>query len=154
VPDTDPTAPNQLDGLIARHRCYGWWGMFAFLTLGVALEALHGLKAGFYLDPGLPLRRELWTLAHAHGTLFALVNLAWAGQLADLTSFPSERRTRSSYLLLCGSVLVPLGFFLGGAFATEHDPWSGVLLVPLGALCMLYAVGSTASAASRARKEH
>ena len=113
--------------------------------LGVALEALHGLKSAFYLDPAYTLRRELWTLAHAHGTLFALVNLVWASHLGQTgPRFTARRLALTSHLLLDGSLLIPLGFFLGGAFATEHDPWSGVLLVPVGAVCLLLAIGMTA----------
>jgi hypothetical protein len=36
--------------------------------------------------------------------------------------------------------LIPLGFFLGGLFPSESDPWLGILLVPAGALLLFSAV--------------
>src|SRR5262249_55897962 len=54
------------DGLAAlrrrvarRHFLAGWAGLLVFLSLGGFLELLHGVKAGFYLDPPYRLRREL-----------------------------------------------------------------------------------------------
>ena len=67
-----------------RHNLIGWWGLLVFLGLGIALETLHGFKIGFYLDPAHQLRRLLWTLAHAHGTLVSVVHIAFA---AGLTQF-------------------------------------------------------------------
>src|SRR5207248_11359647 len=114
-------------------RVYGWWALLVFHGLGVFLEGLQGLKASFYLDPAHVLRRELWTLGHAHGTLFAIVNLVFAASLPGMAERlgPGDMRL-ASHLLREGSLLVPLGFFAGGAFPTEHDPWIGVLLVPIG----------------------
>src|SRR5262245_40711472 len=67
--------------LARRHHLIGWCGLLVFLSLGALLETLHGFKIGFYLDPGHKLRRELWTLAHAHGTLLSLVNIGFAAGL-------------------------------------------------------------------------
>lgn len=39
---------------------------------------LHGFKVGLYLDVDHSARRHMWTLAHTHGTLLALVNIAFA----------------------------------------------------------------------------
>ena len=63
------------------HLRFGWWSLLAFLTLGVALEALHGFKVGFYLDIDNEVRRLTWTLAHAHGALLGLVHVALAATL-------------------------------------------------------------------------
>src|SRR5262249_59196142 len=64
--------------LARRHHLVGWCGLLAFLSLGIALEALHGFKAGFYLDPAHRWRREMWRPAHPHRTLLSLVHGAFA----------------------------------------------------------------------------
>ncbi len=63
---------------IRLHLRFGWAALLAFLALGLVLEALHGFKVGWYLDVASSTRRLLFTLAHAHGTLLALVNIAYA----------------------------------------------------------------------------
>lgn len=60
------------------HLRVGWWSLLVFLTLGLALEALHGFKLGWRLDVSNQTRPLTWTLAHAHGTLLATVNIAFA----------------------------------------------------------------------------
>lgn len=131
-----------------RHLRFGWWSLFAFLLLGVGLESLHGLKVGWYLDVGYEMRRLMFTLAHAHGTLFALVNLA-AG--LTLRSVPQVVFSRpASLALLHGSWILPLGFLLGGFHVHGGDPGIGIVLVPLGAVLVVFGVGSLARACSRA----
>lgn len=127
--------------LAERHYWVGWLGLLLFLSMGAFLEGLHGFKIGFYLDPSAKLRRELWTLAHAHGTLLALVQLAFAAGLMQLGRWTEAARLKmASFFLIDGAVLIPLGFFLGGLFPSESDPWPGIYLVPLGALLLFIAV--------------
>ena len=57
-----------------RNLRFGWWSLLVFLCVGAVLEALHGFKIGWYVDVGNETRRLMFTLAHAHGTLLALVN--------------------------------------------------------------------------------
>lgn len=125
-----------------RHLRFGWWSLFAFMTLGVVLEALHGFKLGWYLDVDVEMRRLMFTLAHAHGTLFALVNIAAGVTLRTVKGFELTRP--ASLALLWGSVLLPLGFLFGGLVIHDGDPGLGVILVPFGALLVLYGVGSAA----------
>lgn len=130
------------------HLMAGWWGLLAFLGLGIALETLHGFKVGFYLDPPHRIRRLMWTLAHAHGTLLALVQIAFAVTLERLGPWTPWRLRLVSFLLLDALLLLPLGFLLGGIGHTETDPSPGVLLVPVGALMLLAAVASVAWSAT------
>lgn len=140
----------ELRGRIARrHHLVGWWALLAFLTLGIALETLHGFKADLYLDPANRVRRLMWTLAHAHGTLLALVNIAFAAGLPAFGSWGERGLKLASFFLLDALVLLPVGFFLGGIEPSEGDPASGVLLVPVGAALLLAAVALIAWAASR-----
>ena len=132
-----------------RHLRFGWWSLFAFLTLGVVLEALHGFKLGWYLNVDVEMRRLMFTLAHAHGTLLALVNIAAGLTMRTVKGFELTRV--ASLALLWGSLLLPVGFFLGGLVIHDGDPGLGVLLVPVGALFLLYGVGSAARTLGRVK---
>lgn len=114
--------------------------MLLFLTLGIGLEALHGFKVGAYLDPEYRMRRLMWTLAHAHGTLLSLVHIAFAWGVTHWGTWNAGRLRLVSFFLIDGGLLLPLGFFLGGLGHNETDPWIGILLVPVGALFLLVAV--------------
>lgn len=128
------------------HLRVGWWSLLTFLTLGFILESLHGFKVGFYLDVSSSTRRLMWTLAHAHGALFSLVNILFALSLRVMPEWSEASRTLASRCLLGALVLVPLGFFLGGIFIRGGDPGLGVLLVPPGALLLFVGVYLTAKA--------
>lgn len=108
----------------------GRWGLFFWLSAGMGLEALHLVKAPLYLEDSL--RRELWTLAHAHGTLLSAVALLLVVLVPRLTLSPARLRWIDR-LVAIGSVLVPLGFFFGGIGHGEADPSLAILLVPTGA---------------------
>ena len=123
-----------------RHHLIGWCGLLLFLSLGAVLETLRGFKIGFYLDLEHKLRRELWILAHAHGTLLSLVQLGFAATVLHFGQWTEPRLKLVSFFLLDALVLMPLGFFLGGMGHSEVDPSLGILLVPLGALLLFLAV--------------
>lgn len=132
------------------HLRFGWWSLLAYLSLGLVLEALHGFKLGWYLDAGNEMRRLMLTLAHAHGTLLALVNLAAGLTLRVVKDFTLSRFT--SLALRSAGVLLPLGFFLGGIRIYGGDPGIGVILVPVGGLLLLGGVGGAALALARATR--
>lgn len=133
----------------ARHLAFGWWLVVASIVLGTLLEGLHALKLGFYLDASNETRRLLWTLAHAHGALLGLVNVAFATSLAKLPRLSDAGRVLASRALLAGALLLPAGFFLGGVFVYDGDPGLAVLLAPIGALLVFVGVLTTALAARR-----
>ena len=139
-----PVPPTAL--LIRRHLRFGWWTLLIFLTGGLALEALHGLKVGAYLNVSNETRRLMWTLAHAHGTLLGLVNLGFAATVRVLPSWPERNKRFASASLLGATVLMPAGFFLGGLFIYAGDPGLGILLVPIGGILLFAAVLLTAVA--------
>ena len=124
------------------HLRFGWWSILLFLTLGVALEGLHGFKVGWYLDVDQEVRRLMLTLAHAHGALLGLLHLGMAAtvHVARPQGWPIVFASRS---LSIASVLVPLGFFLGAFGIDGGDPGVGVLFVPIGALALFAAVALT-----------
>lgn len=125
--------------LIIRHLRFGWGSLLVFLTLGIVLEAMHGFKVGWYLNPSNETRRLLWTLAHAHGTLLGLIHIALAATLPMIAGV--ERISAiASPCLMASSVLLPGGFLLGGWFIFESDPGLGILLTPAGAALLMISV--------------
>lgn len=146
APVLPASTPPPTDALIRRHLQWGWWALLIFLTAGLALEALHGFKVGAYLKVSNETRRLMWTLAHAHGTLLGLVNLAFAATLRLLPAWPQPDRRFASSALLAATVLMPAGFFLGGVFIYAGDPGLGILLVPAGGILLFIAVLLTARA--------
>jgi hypothetical protein len=125
---------------------FGWTLLAVFALGGLTLEALHGVKAAAYLDQHL--RRELWILAHAHGTLLALVTLAFAVAASPLYA-DARKRALAGRTLRWGAVLLPAGFFLGGIGNSETDPSLFILATPVGALLVLHALTSAALQAWR-----
>jgi hypothetical protein len=130
-----------------RHLRFGWWSLLLFAGLGLVLELLQGFKVRAYLDVSNETRRLMWTLAHAHGTLLAVVHvmfaLTWRAAPAAL---PTPRLISTA--LIAASALLPGGFFLGGIAFYSGDPGLGVVLVPIGGVLLLVAVFSIARAMS------
>jgi hypothetical protein len=121
-----------------RNLRFGWWSLLVFLSLGGLLETLHGFKVGWYVDVGNEMRRLMFTLAHAHGTALALVNIVAALTARNVGNL--ELRTSVSFSLIWSGVLFPLGFFLGGIVTYGGDPGLGIWLVPIAALLLFYSV--------------
>lgn len=131
------TAPQKSgDPAIRKTVRAGWLLLAIALPFGVTLEALHGFKVQAYLAS--EMRREMWRLAHAHGTLLGMLCLVSAA-IAD-AHIPEAIRARVLAMIRWGAVLMPLGFFLGGVLNSEGDPSLGILLVPPGALLLIAAL--------------
>jgi len=125
-----------------RNLRFGWWSLLVFLFFGAVLETLHGFKIGWYLNVDNETRRLMFTLAHAHGTLLALVNIA-AGLTARMME-PFSLRPSVSFSLIWAAILLPAGFFLGGIVTYDGDPGLGVWLVPFGAALLFYSIARIA----------
>ena len=133
------TGPNEVgadqgDAQSMQHLRFGWTGLLVFAALGVGLELLHAWKVPAYLGVDNETRRLMWTLAHAHGVGLSLLQIAYAATLQLMAAAPAALASR---LFHAATVLVPLGFFLGGVNTYEADPGFGILLVPVGALALL-----------------
>jgi hypothetical protein len=142
-----PCQINDPTMLTGRHLCFGWWTLLIFLSLGLALEILHGFKVGYYLKVSNETRRLMWTLAHAHGTLLGLVNLGFAFTVRLLPAWSARERGVASVCLRGATLLMPAGFFLGGLIVYSGDPGLGIILVPIGGLLLMVAVFLTARGA-------
>jgi len=134
------SATSEREQIMRRHLRIGWWSLVLFLTLGMVLETLHGFKIGWYLGVSNETRRLVWTLAHAHGTLFSLIHLAYAATLNMPRLIPGGWCATASAFLSSATILLPGGFFLGGFYIHGGDPGMGIFLVPIGAFCLLIAV--------------
>lgn len=126
--------------LSARHYALGWRMLLVFLTMGLVLEMLNGFKVDWYVSTAVVTRREMWTLAHAHGTLLGLVNLGFAAWVPWRLAHGGPPHPWCSPALILATVLLPGGFLLGGLGVFGGDPGLGILLTPVGALALLVAV--------------
>ena len=137
----DASAPLALG---RRHLRFGWWALLAFLSVGAALEGMHGFKVGWYLDVSNETRRLLFTLGHAHGVLLSLVNVVFGLTVLSVGAPGFSARRFASPCLMAATLMLPGGFLLGGIVIYDGDPGPGVLIVPLGALLLFIAVLFTA----------
>ena len=114
----------------------GYWLLAVSLPFGLTLEALHGFKVRAFMQSDM--RRELFRLAHAHGTMLGILCLVFA-VLAE-RHVAKAARLSIARLVALGAVLMPLGFFLGGVLNSEGDPSLGIALVPVGAILLIAAL--------------
>jgi hypothetical protein len=136
------TQPEEPETDIARrHLAVGFVALALFALLGALLEGLHAFKVDAYLNVAQETRRMMLRLAHAHGTLIALVNVAFG---LTVRAFPRAGSKLASSALFAALALVPLGFGLGAVGARAGDPGALVLLVPGGALALVVGLLSTA----------
>lgn len=158
-PGPDATAPDPPastaapanESMVRRHLAFGWWSLAVFTALGLVLEAAHGLKLGWYLDAGAATRRLSFTLAHAHGTLLGVVHIAFALSLGRIR-ISDVAVARASFALRAVTILLPLGFLLGGIAVYAGDPGFAIALVPpAGALLVVALVVIARAVSSRPR---
>jgi Na+-driven multidrug efflux pump len=114
----------------------GYWLLAVSLPFGLTLEALHGFKVPVFVQS--EMRRELFRLAHAHGTLLGILCLVFAA-LAEQNVAEAVRYSIARFVAW-GAVLMPLGFFFGGVLNSEGDPSLGIALVPIGAVLLIVAL--------------
>ena len=122
----------------------GWISLAAWIAFGILIEGLIGFRTPALLDD--PVRRDMFRLAHAHGTLLNLVLIA-AAICARLELIRIGRG--ASFGLRSAVVLLPVGFLFGGIWHFQDDPGLGILLVPIGALLLLATATQLALSAKR-----
>jgi hypothetical protein len=110
----------------------GWISLAVWIAFGILVEGLIGFRTPALLDDSV--RRDMFRLAHAHGTLLSLVLIAAAiCHRLELVRFGPV----TSFGLRLAVILLPLGFLLGGIWHFKDDPGIGIFLVPVGALLLL-----------------
>ena len=107
----------------------------AWIVFGLLIEGLIGFRSAALLDDSV--RREMFRLAHAHGTLLNLLLIA-AAICARLDLIRMGRIT--SLGLGTAVVVLPVGFLLAGIWHFKDDPGVAILLVPIGAVLLLATV--------------
>lgn len=140
-----PPAPRTSANIWKRHAAQGrgqirvgCYALLIFITLGFALEFFHAFRFGYYLSDEFEPRRMMWTLAHAHGSLVALISIAVGSAWPQLSPAP---RLHTAALCLRGAMIaLPGGFFLGGLWVIPPDPGIGIILVPIGGLLLIVAI--------------
>ncbi|HKG23894.1 MAG TPA: hypothetical protein VKC34_18470 [Blastocatellia bacterium] len=111
----------------------GWASIAFWMTFGLLLEGFLGYKVPGYLDDGQ--RRELFRLAHTHGTFLGLVLIA-AALCGKAGTLAPPRLAMTA--MRAGTILMPLGFFLAGVWHPEGDPGLAIWLVPPSALLVIF----------------
>jgi hypothetical protein len=119
----------------------GWLGIALWMTFGLLLEGLLGYKIPAYLADSQ--RRELFQLAHAHGTLLSIVLIVAA---LCAKSFAIEIPRLAQIALRLGTAVMPVGFLLAGISHPEGDPGMAIWLVPPAALMVIFGAISIAFA--------
>lgn len=121
-----------------------WFGLLFWMSAGLLFEGLIAFRAPAYLQD--PVRRELFRLAHAHGTLLSILFLVVDLYLVKGLVSPPKIAIR---ILQAGVVIMPLGFLLGGAWHYESDPGPLIFFAPLGGLLVIFGIAAIAFSSVR-----
>ena len=111
----------------------GLVGIAVWMSFGLLLEGLIAFRVPTYLLDNVT--REMFRLAHAHGTLLSLILVAVG--LSARAEFISPPKL-GNWMLRIGSIAMPVGFLLGGIGHYESDPSPLVFLAPVGGVMMIF----------------
>lgn len=123
----------------------GWLSLAFWMSVGFLLESLMAFKAPAYLDD--LQRRELFRLAHAHGSLLGVV-LVIAALWIERSATPLSRP--AMFALRFGAAVMPIGFLAAGLWHPESDPGFAIWLVPIGAVPLIFSLISIVLSSRRA----
>jgi hypothetical protein len=116
-----------------------WISLGIWIAFGILIEGLIGFRTPALVDDSL--RKDLFRLAHAHGTLLNLVLLV----MAICARLDLVRPAHSAIVSLrLAAIFLPFGFLFGGLWHYSDDPGIGIVLVPIGALLLLFAAVQSA----------
>src|SRR5215471_13149814 len=113
----------------------GWTSVAVWMSFGLLLEGLIGYRIPSYL--GDTQRRELFRLAHVHGTLLGVILIAITLS-CEYTTIQLHRAARIA--VRTGALLMPLGFMLAGVSHPEGDPGIAIWLVPPAAVLVIFGI--------------
>jgi hypothetical protein len=113
----------------------GLIGLGVWMSFGLLLEGLIAFRIPYYLSDAVT--REMFRLAHAHGTLLSLI-LVTVG-LTVKAGYVSPAAI-VTWMLRTGSILMPVGFLLGGIGNTANDPSPLVFLAPMGGIMIIFGI--------------
>jgi hypothetical protein len=110
-------------------------GIAAWMSFGLLLEGFIGFRVSGYMS--VPLRREMFQLAHTHGTLLSLLLLISALTISKGLVYPNKFSLLS---LRTGTILMPFGFLLGGIWTNKEEPNALVFLAPIGGILVIFGI--------------
>ncbi len=110
-------------------------GIAAWMSFGLLLEGFIGFRVSAYMS--VPIRREMFQLAHTHGTLLSILLLISALTISKDLVYPNKL---AILLLRIGTVLMPLGFLLGGIQPNKDEPNALVFLAPIGGILVILGI--------------
>ena len=127
--------------------CQGWISLAAWIVFGLLIEGLIGFRSPALLDDSV--RREMFRLAHAHGTILSLLLL-----VADqyLRSRQIDLPAAAMLSLRIGAAVMPFGFLLGAIWHAETDPNFLIILSPIGGVMLIFGVVAIALTSLSHRK--
>lgn len=128
-------APNDRAGKLFGLSRQGWIGVAIWMSFGLLIEGLIGFRSPAYLQDAV--RRELFRLAHTHGTVLSILLLV---AYLHLTNGSVEPPGPAIWSLRIGTIVMPAGFLLGGIWHYESDPGLLIFLAPLGGLLVIFGV--------------
>lgn len=124
-----------------------WASVAVWMSFGLLVEGLLGFRNPTMF--GDETRREMFRLAHAHGTLLSLMLLGVVFTINKIENVPNF----AVWSLRIGTVLMPVGFLLAGIQHFPNEPGLGIWLVPPAALLIIFGA-ITIAFASFNRKSH
>jgi hypothetical protein len=130
-----PEKTSEIHEWVRRALFQGWLSIAFWMSVGLLLEGLLGFKTPGYLQD--PQRRELFRLAHAHGTLLGLL-IVVAGLVIQTLRISPPKYARVA--LQIGAAVMPFGFLISGIWHYESDPGLGIWLVPPAALLVIFGI--------------
>jgi hypothetical protein len=110
-------------------------GIAAWMSFGLLLEGFIGFRVSLYMS--VSIRREMFQLAHTHGTLLSLLLLLSALTISKDLVYPNKFSLLS---LRIGTILMPLGFLLGGIWTNKEEPNTLVFFAPIGGILVILGV--------------
>jgi hypothetical protein len=110
-------------------------GIAAWMSFGLLLEGFIGFRVSAYMS--VSIRREMFQLAHTHGALLSLLLLLSALTISKDLVYPNKFSLLS---LRIGTILMPLGFLLGGIWTNKEEPNTLVFFAPIGGMLVILGV--------------
>jgi hypothetical protein len=110
-------------------------GLAAWLSFGLLLEGFIGFRVSAYMSD--LTRRELFQLAHTHGTLLSLLLLLCTLTISKQLVYPNKSAVLA---LRLGAILMPFGFLLGGIQTRGEEPNFLIFLAPIGGISVIFGV--------------
>lgn len=136
---TEKKDGNETPKTVDRIAKQGWVSLAFWMSVGLLLESLMAYKAPGYLNDSQ--RRELFRLAHAHGSALSLLLVVVAIWMRTIELNISRL---TAFALRFGASFLPIGFLTAGVWHPEGDPGITIWLVPVSALSLIFGIISLA----------